>query len=49
MAFKQGEVYRCTDEACGCELTVTKPAPETCGGTSLPTCCCGKTMELATS
>ena len=47
MAFKQGEVYRCTDQGCGCELTVTKPAPETCRGTSLPTCCCGKVMELS--
>jgi len=48
MAFKQGEVYRCPDEACGCELTVTKPAPTTCAGTDLPTCCCGTTMNLVT-
>lgn len=45
MAFKQGEVYRCTDDTCGCELTVTKPAPSDCKGTSNPTCCCDKTME----
>lgn len=49
MAFQQGEVYRCPDEACGCELTVTKGAPSTCGGTNNPTCCCGKTMDKATS
>ena len=46
MAFKQGEVYRCPDEACGCEVTVTKAAPPDCPGTSNPTCCCGTTMEL---
>lgn len=26
MAFQQGEVYRCTEASCGCELTVTKGA-----------------------
>lgn len=45
MAFKMGEVYRCTDEGCGCELTVTKPAPTDCKGTSNPTCCCRTAME----
>ncbi len=45
MAFKQGEVYRCTDDACACELTVTKAAPASCEGMEYPTCCCGKTME----
>jgi hypothetical protein len=29
-----------------CEVTVTKGAPATCGGTQNPTCCCGKTMDL---
>ncbi len=45
MAFKQDEVYRCPDEACGCEVTVTKAAPADCPGMSNPTCCCDKTME----
>jgi len=45
MPFKKGEVYRCPDESCGCEVTVTKSAPESCSGTQNPTCCCGKTME----
>ena len=44
MAFKQGEMYRCPDDSCGCELTVTKGAAADCQGTSNPTCCCGKTM-----
>lgn len=46
MAFQEGQVYRCPDENCGCEVTVTKGAPGTCGGTQNPTCCCGKTMDL---
>lgn len=49
MAFQQGEVYRCTEAACGCELTVTKGAPASCQGTSNPTCCCGREMEKASS
>lgn len=48
MPFRQGEVYRCPDENCGCELTVTKPAPPTCEGQQNPTCCCGKTMVKKT-
>lgn len=48
MAFKQGEVYRCPDEACGCELTITKGAPASCAGTNDPTCCCGHTMVKVT-
>ncbi|MEV8311749.1 hypothetical protein AB0P36_31580 [Streptomyces flavidovirens] len=44
MAFTEGEVYRCPDPACGCELTVTKGAPLTCQGEQNPTCCCGRTM-----
>lgn len=35
MPFKKGEVYVCPDEDCGCELTVTKGAPESCQGSSI--------------
>ncbi|MGH3611001.1 MAG: hypothetical protein ACRDRD_23370 [Pseudonocardiaceae bacterium] len=45
MAFREGEVYKCPDEECGCEVTVTKGARPDCPGTQNPTCCCGKTME----
>lgn len=45
MALRKGEVYRCPDANCGCEITVTKGAPETCKGQEQPRCCCGKTME----
>ncbi len=49
MAFAQGEVYRCTTEACGCEVTVTRGAPPDCSGTFNPTCCCGETMAKVAS
>jgi hypothetical protein len=45
MPFREGEVFRCPDPACGCELTVTKGAPPDCPGHENPTCCCGKAME----
>ena len=44
MPFKKGEVYKCPDKNCGCEVTVTKSAPSDCKGNQNPTCCCGKTM-----
>jgi hypothetical protein len=45
MPFREGEVYRCPEPDCGCELTVTKAAPPSCIGLhDAPTCCCGKTM-----
>lgn len=47
MALREGEVYRCPDANCGCEITVTKGAPATCKGQEQPRCCCGKTMGKA--
>lgn len=47
MPLREGEVYRCPDPACGCEVTVTKGAPATCTGEQDPTCCCGRTMTKA--
>lgn len=47
MALQEGEVYRCPDEDCGCEITVTKGASPRHGGDSNPTCCCGHVMEKA--
>ncbi|MDJ0464593.1 hypothetical protein [Streptomyces sp. H27-C3] len=47
MAFVQGEVYRCPDPDCGCEITVTKGAAPGHGGDQVPTCCCGHRMEKA--
>ena len=44
MALKQGEVYRCPDTQCGCEITVTHSASPDCRGNQNPRCCCGKEM-----
>ncbi len=44
MAFKQNEVYACTDPKCGAEVTVTKGAAASCTGNAVPRCCCGKDM-----
>lgn len=49
MPFREGEVFRCPQADCGCELTVTKAAPPTCTGQQAPTCCCGKTMIKKTA
>ena len=49
MAFKKGDFYRCPDESCACEVTVTKGAPPDCAGDQSPTCCCGHTMEKVSS
>lgn len=45
MPFREGEVFRCPQADCGCELTVTKAGPPACTGQrDAPTCCCGQTM-----
>lgn len=48
MAFREGQVYRCPEPSCGCEVTVTKGAPPDCAGDQSPTCCRGHVMELVT-
>ncbi|PVZ09032.1 hypothetical protein [Actinomycetospora cinnamomea] len=48
MAFREGQVYRCPEPSCGCEVTVTKGAPADCSGDQNPTCCRGHVMELVT-
>ena len=48
MSFREGEVYRCPDPGCACELTVTRGAPPDCAGNRNPTCCCGQTMNKMT-
>ena len=44
MALKEGEVYRCPEPDCGCEITVIKGAAPGKGGDLPPRCCCGKEM-----
>ena len=45
MVLKQGEVYRCPEPNCGCEITVTRAAAPGQGGNQNPRCCCGKGMQ----
>lgn len=44
MALQKGEVYRCPDPECGCEITVEKGAASGKGSNQNPRCCCGKEM-----
>jgi len=44
MALKKGEIYRCSDAQCGCEITVTHGANPDCRGNQNPRCCCRKEM-----
>ena len=43
--MQQGERYRCSNEECGCEISVTK-ASQLDDAEETPTCCCGEEMEL---
>lgn len=45
MALQQGEVYRCTNPECGCEITVTRGAAPGRGGNLNLRCCCGLEMR----
>jgi len=44
MALKQGDVYKCPDSDCGCEVTVSKGSAPGKGGNQSPRCCCGNEM-----
>ena len=44
MALKEGEIYKCPDPNCGCEILVIKGAAPGKGGDLAPRCCCGKEM-----
>jgi len=43
VSWTKGELYRCLDPGCACEIEVTRG----CGGEGFyqPRCCCGKPME----
>jgi len=44
MRFKEGQVWRCLNNACGAELTVTASGALEEGGS--PRCCCGSRMKM---
>lgn len=45
MAWKEGDVYRCPDVSCDCEVTVTKVGDSRMCGDQSPACGCGKPMK----
>jgi hypothetical protein len=47
MAWREGEIYRCPDPDCACEVTVTQGSALAETSAQPPTCCCGKTMQQA--
>ena len=40
--MKQGQIYRCQNPRCGCEVQVIRPAVEE---RTNPRCCCGAEMK----
>jgi hypothetical protein len=42
MLMIKGQIYRCQNRSCNCEVTVVKPSVE---GRSNPRCCCGAEMK----
>lgn len=46
MALKDGEVYRCSDPNCNCEVTVTRGAAHAASSEDQnPRCCCNAEMR----
>jgi hypothetical protein len=45
MALRTGELYRCPNDSCGCEIQVTRGAKQGGGGDNNPRCCCGMEMK----
>ncbi len=43
MMMKKGQVYRCTNRSCNCEVVVTRGSEVE--GDSNPRCCCGSEMK----
>jgi hypothetical protein len=42
MLMMKGQIYRCQNRHCNCEITVTQPSIE---GSSSLRCCCGAAMK----
>jgi hypothetical protein len=46
MPLHRGDIYACTNDACGAELTVTRGVRADGGGDFEPLCSCGQKMSL---
>jgi hypothetical protein len=44
MAWLQGEVFKCSNADCECEVTLTKASKRTHGSFLPDCCCCGRLM-----
>jgi hypothetical protein len=42
MAMIEGQVYRCQNRNCACEIKVLRPS---CDARANPRCCCGEEMK----
>ena len=42
MSMTEGEIYRCQNRRCGCEIVVVKPSTQ---ADVNPRCCCGSEMK----
>jgi hypothetical protein len=47
MSLQKGEVYRCPDPECGCEIQVTHGPNQKRGDEEELRCCCGQIMQKA--
>ena len=45
MAMQVGEIYRCSNSDCGCEIEVLKGPQHAGHNEEAPRCCCGLPME----
>ena len=42
MVMIEGQIFRCQNRSCNCEVIIMKPSVE---GASNPRCCCGSEMK----
>jgi hypothetical protein len=46
MGWQTGEIFKCPNPECGCELTLTRTSKKERGAIFPTCCCCGRLMEL---
>jgi hypothetical protein len=43
---RTGDLYACTDPACGFEILIVRDSRRPLGATSTPGCCCGRPLAV---